>query len=72
VGIYRQRAEPDIAGISFAVEDTGTGIAPEDLPHVFERFWQKHREGGQRDTGLGLAVPNDSPSCRSLGRSCPL
>jgi PAS domain S-box-containing protein len=50
------RAEPDPSGVRFAVEDTGVGIAAEDLPHVFDRFWQKHREGGQRGTGLGLAI----------------
>jgi PAS domain S-box-containing protein len=50
------RAEPDPYGVRFAVEDTGIGIAAEDLPHVFDRFWQKHREGGARGTGLGLAI----------------
>jgi signal transduction histidine kinase len=50
------RAEPDPSGVRFAVEDTGVGIAVEDLPHVFDRFWQKHREGGERGTGLGLAI----------------
>ena len=50
------RAEPDPSGVRFAVEDTGVGIAADDLPHVFDRFWQKHREGGERGTGLGLAI----------------
>lgn len=49
-------AEPGGGGVRFAVEDTGAGIAPEDLPYVFDRYWQKHREGGRRGTGLGLAI----------------
>ena len=34
------------------VKDTGTGIAPEDLPHIFERFFKKSEKG----LGLGLAI----------------
>jgi signal transduction histidine kinase len=36
-----------------AVSDDGPGIAPEDLPHVFERYW---KSGSKRGTGLGLAI----------------
>jgi signal transduction histidine kinase len=38
-----------------AVDDDGPGIRPEDLPHVFDRFWRGAGapEGG---TGLGLAI----------------
>ena len=35
------------------VQDTGAGIAPEDLPHVFDRFYRSTNSGGM---GLGLAI----------------
>jgi two-component system sensor histidine kinase BaeS len=43
------------ADVLCAVADTGVGIAPEELPHLFERFWQarRYRRGG---AGLGLAI----------------
>jgi PAS domain S-box-containing protein len=41
--------------VELLVTDTGEGIAPEFLPHVFERFSQEHRRG-QRYAGLGLGL----------------
>ena len=38
------------------VEDTGPGIPPEDLPHVFERFYQGRTAGVYGGSGLGLAI----------------
>jgi signal transduction histidine kinase len=35
--------------------DTGPGIAPAHLPHVFDRFW-KAETGSKRGTGLGLYI----------------
>jgi signal transduction histidine kinase len=40
-------------GIAFRVADTGAGIAPEHLPHVFDRYVKAADTGG---SGLGLAI----------------
>jgi signal transduction histidine kinase len=44
--------------IVFQVRDSGCGIAPEDLPHVFDRFYRadRSRTRGSGGAGLGLAI----------------
>jgi signal transduction histidine kinase len=42
--------------VTMAVTDTGEGIAPELLPHVFERFVKGPNSTG---SGLGLAIAHD-------------
>lgn len=37
------------------VKDTGTGIAPEQMPHIFDRFWQAEKKE-RRGIGLGLSI----------------
>ena len=38
------------------VADDGPGIPPEDLPRVFERFYQVHKERNSGAAGIGLAI----------------
>ena len=40
----------------FWVADTGLGIAPENLPHVFDRFWQAPGHASRLGAGLGLPI----------------
>lgn len=44
--------------VTFAVRDNGIGIAPLDLPRLFEKFYRSGRREAyeQRGTGLGLAI----------------
>jgi signal transduction histidine kinase len=42
--------------VEITVADTGPGIAPEDLPHVFDRFWQSDTTPRHDGSGLGLAI----------------
>jgi PAS domain S-box-containing protein len=41
--------------VLFRVQDTGRGIAPEHVPHVFDRFWQAEKSS-RTGAGLGLAI----------------
>jgi PAS domain S-box-containing protein len=43
-------------GVVISVRDTGMGIAPEHLSHLFDRFWQVSRSGVASGSGLGLAI----------------
>ncbi len=50
--------EPIGTGVQFTVRDSGIGIAPEDLPHVFERFYRadKSRSRAAGGSGVGLTI----------------
>lgn len=43
------------AEVRFAVTDSGPGIPPEQVPHIFGRFWQA-KSSDRRGIGLGLAI----------------
>ena len=58
-GTVTVHGHEDALACRIVVEDTGPGIAPEDLPHVFERFWRGHdatSEVNPAGVGIGLSL----------------
>ncbi|MCI9129771.1 MAG: HAMP domain-containing histidine kinase [Eggerthellaceae bacterium] len=54
-GSVRVRAEESALGTTIVVQDSGSGIMAEDLPHVFERFYRGRMEPSE-GFGIGLAL----------------
>lgn len=50
------RLSSEEAGYRVAVEDTGSGIAEQDLPHLFDRFYRKSDSPATRQDGAGLGL----------------
>ncbi len=42
-------------GIAISVEDSGVGVSEEQIPHLFDRYWQVNKSS-QQGSGLGLAI----------------
>ncbi|MCL1852823.1 MAG: ATP-binding protein [Peptococcaceae bacterium] len=57
-GCITVMAEKRLAALHFAIEDTGCGIKPEDVPFVFEPFFRgdKSRDPNISGSGLGLSI----------------
>jgi len=59
-GSVRLLLGPSNGRVTLTVADSGVGIAPGDLPHIFDRFWRadsaRTRTGERSGTGLGLAI----------------
>jgi signal transduction histidine kinase len=52
--------------VTVEVRDTGRGIAPEDLPHLFERFWRGDNSRARTTGGAGLGLS----ICKAIVDSC--
>jgi signal transduction histidine kinase len=50
------KAEAELSGIRFSVEDTGEGILPEHLKHLFDQFYRVPGQDEKSGVGLGLAI----------------
>jgi len=42
--------------VSLIIEDTGIGIDPEDMPHIFERFYRGEKSRSKNSSGLGIGL----------------
>jgi signal transduction histidine kinase len=55
-GVVRLERERQNGVVRVQVSDSGAGIAPEDLPHLFDRFYRAPAARGRPGAGLGLAI----------------
>jgi two-component system sensor histidine kinase GlrK len=54
--VIRSRPDHSGEGVHFTVSDTGPGIPEEDLPHIFERFYQGKTQEGRMYVGSGIGL----------------
>ena len=55
-GVIILRVKDGEKGVVVEVEDHGTGIDKDELPHVFQRYYRARQASGRPGTGLGLSI----------------
>ncbi|MDH2919529.1 MAG: HAMP domain-containing sensor histidine kinase [Sideroxydans sp.] len=55
-GAVSLSCEREASGVRIVIRDTGIGIAPEHLAHIFEEYYQAENAHRQRSNGLGLGL----------------
>ena len=71
-GVVRLSAARAGDAARLLVEDTGIGIAPEQLPLVWEPFWQAERGAARRAEGSGMGLSIVQRLCAGLGAEVAL
>src|SRR5207237_7469305 len=56
--------------VTLAIADTGVGIAPEHLPHIFDKFYRIPGHTSEPGTGLGLAIVREVVTAHGGRVSC--
>jgi signal transduction histidine kinase len=56
-GTVTLTASRDGSAVMISVADTGVGVSADDLPHIFERFWQADKVRSREVSGVGLGLP---------------
>ncbi|MDB4576837.1 ATP-binding protein [Akkermansiaceae bacterium] len=51
----------------FVVSDNGIGLTPEELPHIFERFWQADSSSHRKSRGAGIGLALSKNLAESMG-----
>ncbi len=61
------RAEDDRQWVTLSVTDTGPGITPDDLPHIFERFYRGRAAADYKTPGTGVGLSISREIAEKLG-----
>jgi signal transduction histidine kinase len=58
-GSIRMRCWPQPDGVHIEVQDTGVGVAPDQLPYIFDKYFQVGQQARSTGAGLGLAIARE-------------